>query len=167
MTEKKENIAKSNARFGGYRTVLILTLLVLLTALLCYLGLQTRFGRNLISNNTQTEQTAAPSGVLLSEPGPMTDLREFLVNIISEDNSRYLKTSITVELSDTSAQDEIQARMPQVRDSILMLISNKTFEELYDLHGKKQLKAELTLTVNELLSRGEVTAVYFTDFILQ
>lgn len=97
----------------------------------------------------------------------MVNLSEFLVNIISEDNSNYLKTSMTIELSNTDAQHELDKRMPQVRDAILMLLSNKTYDELYDLHGKKQLKAEITLTVNALLSSGDVTAVYLTDFIVQ
>ena len=99
--------------------------------------------------------------------GPMVDVGEFIINIISDDNSHYLRTSITIELSNQAAQDEITLRMPQIRDAILMLASSKTFEELYDVHGKKQLKAELLVELNEMLNRGEAVALYFTDFVVQ
>jgi flagellar FliL protein len=123
-------------------------------------------------------RTASGSGVISSESplpeteteismGPMVDIREFIVNIISDDNSHYLRLSMTIELSSQAAHDELVTRMPQVRDAILMLASNKTFEELYDLHGKKQLKAELLIELNEMLTRGEAVAVYFTDFVVQ
>jgi flagellar FliL protein len=99
--------------------------------------------------------------------GPLVDVREFIVNIISDDNSHYLRTSMTIELSNQAAYDELNKRMPQIRDAILMLTSSKTFEELYDVHGKKQLKAELLIELNEMLTKGEAVAVYFTDFVVQ
>ena len=74
---------------------------------------------------------------------------------------------MTIELSNQAAHDEINRRMPQIRDAILMLTSSKTFEELYDVHGKKQLKAELLFELNEMLTQGEAVAVYFTDFVVQ
>ena len=97
----------------------------------------------------------------------MVDIREFIVNIISEDNSHYLRISMTIELSNKDAYDEMNMRMPQIRDAILMLASSKTFEELYDVHGKKQLKAELLIELNEMLTRGKAVAVYFNDFVVQ
>lgn len=99
--------------------------------------------------------------------GPTVEIREFIVNIISEDNTHYLRTSMTIEMSSENAREEMNQRMPQIRDAILMLISNKTFEEVYDLHGKKQLKAELLHKINEILTRGEAVSVYLTDFVVQ
>lgn len=98
---------------------------------------------------------------------PMVDIREFIVNIISEDTDHYLKTSMTVEVSDERTLEELNRRMPEVRDAVLMLISNKTFDELYDLHGKKQLKAELLMEINTILNNGDAVAIYFTDFVVQ
>jgi flagellar FliL protein len=48
-----------------------------------------------------------------------------------------------------------------------MLASNKTFEELYDMHGKKQLKAELLIEINAILGSGGAVAIYYTDFVVQ
>ena len=57
--------------------------------------------------------------------------------------------------------------MPQIRDAILLLIGNKTFEELQDLQGKKQLKAEITSKMNSFLKAGKVKAIYITNFVVQ
>ena len=150
---------------NGY-TKVFLTLLILLVIGVGFLGVQAWLGQTLLPG-TRGSAPVSELHKLNDDIGPTVDLREFLVNIISEDNSHYLKTSITIELSNSEAQEELITRMPKVRDAVLLLTSNKTFEELYDLHGKKQLKAEVMLTINSIISSGEVTAVYFTDFIVQ
>ncbi|MGW8195897.1 MAG: flagellar basal body-associated FliL family protein, partial [Desulforhopalus sp.] len=77
------------------------------------------------------------------------------------------KASLTVEMTNENAKTEVADRMPQVRDTVLMLIGNKTYEELQDLQGKKQLKAELKSNVNAFLQTGKVKSVYFTNFVVQ
>jgi flagellar protein FliL len=127
--------------------------------------------------------------------GPMIEIKDFIVNIISEGDRHYVKAAITIELIDNPAvtsgtvssgggdahggggskkatgndlaKEEATQRMPQIRDSILLLIGNKTYEELQDLQGKKQLKAELTSKLNSILHHGKVKEIYFTDFVVQ
>lgn len=102
-----------------------------------------------------------------TEIGPMVEIKEFIVNIISEEDRHYVKASFTMEINRIEAVDEINKRMPQIRDSILLLVGNKTFEELQDLQGKKQLKAELKSKINSFLQTGKIKAIYFTDFVVQ
>lgn len=102
-----------------------------------------------------------------TEIGPMVDIGEFIVNIISEDNTHYVKASITLELNNELVKDEANLRMPQIRDAILLLVGNKTYEELHDLQGKRQLKAELLSKINSFLQSGKVQSIYFTDFVVQ
>jgi flagellar FliL protein len=99
--------------------------------------------------------------------GPMVDIEEFIVNIISADSSHYVKTSLTVELTNELTREEVENRMPQVREAILLLLGNKTYEELQDLQGKRQLKAELMNKINSFLQAGKVKSVYFTNFVVQ
>lgn len=102
-----------------------------------------------------------------AEIGPMVDISEFIVNIISEENNHYVKAALTLEVSDEPAKEALLKRMPQVRDAILLLVGNKTFDELQDLQGKKQLKAELLSKLNAILHTGQVRSIYFTDFVVQ
>ena len=62
---------------------------------------------------------------------------------------------------------ELNQRMPQIKDAILLLIGNKTFNELNDLQGKIQLRAELINKINSILLKGKVKRIYFTDFVVQ
>lgn len=102
-----------------------------------------------------------------AEIGPMVEIKEFIVNIISEEDRHYVKASLSLELNKEEALEETNKRMPQIRDSILLLVGNKTYEELQDLQGKKQLKAELVSKINSFLQNGRVKAIYFTDFVVQ
>ena len=99
--------------------------------------------------------------------GPMVDIEEFIVNIISADSNHYVKASLTVELTNEETREEVESRMPQMRDAILLLLGNKTYEELQDLQGKRQLKAEIINRINSFLQAGKVKSVYFTNFVVQ
>lgn len=99
--------------------------------------------------------------------GPMVNLETFIVNIIDDEESRYLKASITVEVDNPAATMEIAERMPQIKDAILLLVGNKTYGELKDLQGKIQLRAELINKINSILLNGKVKRIYFTDFVVQ
>ena len=113
------------------------------------------------------QQVPVPALGQQAQIGPMVNIEEFIVNIISGDAAHYVKASITVELSNEEVKIEVEQRMPQMRDAILLLISNKTYEELQDLQGKKQLKAELLSKINSFLHSGQVVSVYFTNFVVQ
>lgn len=99
--------------------------------------------------------------------GPMVEIKEFVVNIIGEDTTHYVKASLSLELDKDSTQEEVNKRMPQIRDAILLLISNKTFAELQDIQGKNQVKAELKSKINSFLKTGSVNNIYLTDFVVQ
>lgn len=101
------------------------------------------------------------------EVGPMVQLESFIVNILDDGETRYLKAAITLEVDSPETAAELNQRMPQVKDAILLLVGNKTFAELSDLQGKLQLRAELLNRINSLLLRGKVKRIYFTDFVVQ
>lgn len=109
----------------------------------------------------------APAGHNVADIGPMVDIDEFIVNIISGDAAHYVKASLTIELTNPEVKTEADKRMPQMRDAILLLVGNKTYEELQDLQGKKQLKAEIISKINSFLKSGKVKDVYFTNFVVQ
>lgn len=158
------NSQTSSGSAPGYRLVGVASVVLLILGLTAWWIYYKGFWQ--FSSNGGTER---PVAIIEKQAGigPTVEIREFIVNIISEDNTHYLRTSMTIEMASENAREEMNQRMPQVRDAILMLISNKTFEELYDLHGKKQLKAELLHEINAILTNDEAVAVYLTDFVVQ
>jgi flagellar FliL protein len=113
------------------------------------------------------EQEQAKLEMQAKQVGPMVNIDTFIVNIIDDEESRYLKAAITLELSTPEGAAEVTERMPQIKDAILLLVGNKTFGELQDLQGKIQLRAELLNRLNSILVKGKVKRIYFTDFVVQ
>ncbi|MHB1400227.1 MAG: flagellar basal body-associated FliL family protein [Trichloromonadaceae bacterium] len=118
----------------------------------------------------QTQAAATPAaggGSGAATVGPMVNIDSFVINIIEEKETRYLKAAVTLEMANALAVDEVKLRMPQIRDAILLLVGNKTFSEVRDLQGKLQLRAEMLDKINSLLQSGAVLQIYFTDFVVQ
>jgi len=108
------------------------------------------------------------AAVLETSPvGPMVNIDPFIVNILDNEESRYLKAAITIEVDSDTASMELTSRMAQIKDAILLLVGNKTFNELSDLQGKLQLRAELLNKLNSILVQGKAKRIYFTDFVVQ
>jgi len=61
----------------------------------------------------------------------------------------------------------LSTRIPQVRDTILILLSSKDTAGLRNPQGKFQLRDELTQRVNALLPKSGVRSAYFTEFVVQ
>lgn len=115
----------------------------------------------------QTAKDTLPANGTKVLSGLMVEIEPFIVNILDVQGTRYLKASITLEVDSEPAMQEATERMPQIRDAVLLLISNKTFSEMSDLQGKLQLRAELMAKINSFFRRGKVQKIYFTEFVVQ
>ncbi len=99
--------------------------------------------------------------------GKIVPLDDFVVNISDHERDRYLKLKAELELSIPELTDELDQRMPQIRDLIIGLLGNKSFEEVRTIEGKNFLREEILLRINSLLVSGKVKRVFFTEFVVQ
>lgn len=99
--------------------------------------------------------------------GNLKLLDPFIVNLADAEGQRYLKAVIQLEVDRPEGEGEIQVKLPQIRDEILMILSNKTFEDVSTTAGKKMVKREIASAVNRYITSGQVTQVYFTEFVVQ
>ena len=60
-----------------------------------------------------------------------------------------------------------QHRAPQIRDTILTLVSSKQLADVVDFEGKALLKDDLRDRVNHFLTGGRVKSVLITEFVVQ
>lgn len=114
----------------------------------------------------QTEQTAKKSPNDL-KVGPISSLDQFIVNLLSENNRRYLKIKVDLELDKEELKVELDTKVPRIRDIIIRVLSSKSIEEISTPKGKEKLKKELLTQINAVLLDGEIMNVYFTDFVIQ
>lgn len=94
-------------------------------------------------------------------------LDTFIVNLANQNRTMYLKVTIQLEVDKPEAVDEITAKNTKVRDSLIILLSSKSLEEIASTEGKYQLRDEIVSRVNQFMSKGMVTTAYFTDLVVQ
>ena len=110
---------------------------------------------------------AGAHGAKEKGPGPILALETFIANLADEGGSRYLKATFQVEFLGAVVPPDVNARLPQIRDLLLTLLSSKTFDDVRTAEGKQQLREEIIARINQVLDRDAVKAVYFTEFIVQ
>jgi len=74
---------------------------------------------------------------------------------------------IQMEVSEKEALAELEQLKPRLRDSILDLLTSRSYKDLVELAGKQRLREDIAGRVNNALSKGKITKVYFTDFVIQ
>jgi flagellar basal body-associated protein FliL len=69
---------------------------------------------------------------------------------------------------DKAFQAQIKRYVPAIEDSVMAVLSSKTFEDIRGLDGKEAAKREVKERVQRVVGGAEqVTNVYFTDFVVQ
>jgi len=94
-------------------------------------------------------------------------MNPFVVNLAGSSGKRFLKVTVTLELSEPEVNAEFEENLQKITDSILVLLSSKTFDDVYSVEGKFKLKDEITTRTNRFLVVGHVKDAYFTEFIVQ
>ena len=94
-------------------------------------------------------------------------LDTFIVNLAAKGGRRFLRVTMHLELKDESLAGEIDKRLSQIRDSILMILPTKRFEDINSVEGKIALRDEVMIKLNSLLKDGSITNIYFVEFVIQ
>jgi flagellar FliL protein len=102
-----------------------------------------------------------------ASPGVMFDLDPFIVNLADTPDVRYLKLTLKLEVDSEAVTAELSARIPQIRDAVLVLLSSKDVNAVRTTQGKFQLRDEITQRINGLLKKPGVRSAYFTEFVVQ
>lgn len=100
-------------------------------------------------------------------PKPLLRLDTFIVNLADQDASRYLRITLELELMDEVTLQEIEKRMAPVRDAILGILPTKKAQEIISAEGKQALKNQLMEAINKVLTKGKITNIYYTEFVIQ
>ncbi|MEC4889478.1 MAG: flagellar basal body-associated FliL family protein [Nitrospira sp.] len=106
-------------------------------------------------------------GTGAASPGVIFETEPFIVNLADAPDIRYLKLTVKLEVENESVSANLSGRIPQLRDTILVLLSSKDSASIRTPQGKFQLRDEITQRVNALLPKPGVKTVYFTDFVVQ
>lgn len=104
----------------------------------------------------------------VDKPGAMMPLEPFVVNLADPAGKRFLKLTMAVDIKDEKLKKEIESRLPQIRDAVLLLLTSKSYNDISQVAGKLRLRNDILKIINQALGQaGQVHAVYFTEFVIQ
>ena len=120
---------------------------------------------------TDPEVAADPSASNQKAPEPEVgqtfSMDPFVVNLNEAGGKRYLKSKIELEYMEEGVLKELESRLPQMRDVILLHLSSKSLDEVQSVDGKIELKNALIKRINQILKQGKIRNLYFTQFVIQ
>ena len=126
---------------------------------------------------------AAPKG-----PPTFLPLDNMVVNLADPGGEKVAQVGITLEVVDAKAVDKVKVYLPAIRSGILLLISQRTAEDLLQIEGKEKLAQDVLAEAlrpfadgegvdpkdkkavarpKKLAEAGPVRGVYFSSFIVQ
>ena len=118
-------------------------------------------------NATEAAPTTREEAAEPATPTTVVAVQPFVVNLANPIGSKIVRLTMELEMIDEASVKQLNQEMVKVRDSIILLLSSKTYTDLAPMEGKLQLKNEIVERVNQILGGPKVTKVYFTDMIFQ
>jgi len=99
--------------------------------------------------------------------GVTTSFDNLTVNPAGTDGTRYLMVSIVFEAPSQQVLDELTAKQVAVKDTLLHILGSKSVPQLTDMSMRNPLRESLRSATNAFLTRGQLTHLYFTQYVLQ
>jgi flagellar FliL protein len=94
-------------------------------------------------------------------------LDPFVLNL--SEHGRYLKITLQFEITDKTLEETVKEKTPQLRDTIITLVSSKSLNSISSPEGKFQLKDEILFRANQMMGmeKEAFKNLYFTEFVMQ
>ncbi len=96
------------------------------------------------------------------------NLPDLTLNLADEDRPHYLKTGVSLVIAGAPPEEALQERESQIRDAVIMVMTQHTYRELLSAEGKEALKQNIQIAVEAVLCEHgfQVRDVLFTEFIM-
>ena len=111
---------------------------------------------------------------LASQAGPLIyTMDKFTVNLDGDpmrgDPKRSILIEVNLEMLNKDGFEEVidVDNRAKARDKIVSILNAKTFSEIESIQGKLFLKDQIAWQLNQILEKGVVKEVYFSQFVVQ
>jgi flagellar FliL protein len=151
----------------------------------------------LVYDNSGAAPTASFGAVVVLTPTPlpephtylpgegiMIDMSTKIINLVDPGGRKYIRLTLVIEFAPdnpeyislpaeekatylTDFETRLKARMPIMDDTVITLLSTKTYDDLYTAEGKEKLRQEIMETLAKKLPDLHLISIYFTEFVVQ
>ena len=96
----------------------------------------------------------------------------FVVNFEAEQLVRFLQVTVQVMSRDPATVELIKTNDPVVRNDLLLLLGNQSYQTISSREGKEKLRLQALDAVRKVVTTAggkaeKVEAIYFTSFVMQ
>lgn len=95
----------------------------------------------------------------------------FIVNLADAQKQRFLQADVSIQSSTEGAEALLEHAMPVVRNALLLLFSQQSYDALVTREGKEALQAQALIEVRAALRSAKVKVkvdkVLFTSLVMQ
>jgi flagellar protein FliL len=93
------------------------------------------------------------AGAVVPKPPVFLPLEAFTVNLASDGSAmQFMQAGITLKLSEKATADIIKERLPEVRNSMLLVLSAKRASEILTVTGKQKLAGEMSEAIRKVIA---------------
>jgi len=180
--EKTEESAPKEKKSSNMLMIIIIVVLILVIIIGAVVAVLLMGGDEETAKNTPAPQTKERSVSAqgsrttndafndtrkLDQIGTLYPLDTFTVNLKSDSGRRFLKVTMSLELSIPELSHELDAKAAVLRDRIIRILSSKTLEEISSKKGKQKVTEQIMDTLNSMITDGQIKGIYFTEFVIQ
>ncbi|QKD45616.1 flagellar basal body protein FliL [Alicycliphilus denitrificans] len=126
--------------------VAVLALLLVAGGAAAWLLLAKRHAGDEEEAPARTAQAASPK-----TPPTFLPMENMVVNLADPGGDRFAQVGITLELADAKTAELVKTYMPSIRSSVLLLVSQRTTDELLTREGKEKLALDVRREVSRPL----------------
>lgn len=112
----------------------------------------------LLKKNTAEEEegeepapVAAQHSSKSKAPPTFLPMDNMVVNLADPGGNRFVQLGITLQLQDAKTGEDMKVYMPSIRSGVLMLISQRTSEQILQIEGKEQLAADIITEISNVM----------------
>jgi len=167
QTGEKKELKKS----GSLKKVIMIWVpLFVLQLVLSYIIVTKVFKKKAIQQEAEAAEmtTHSKSGAKKPQkPGEIYLVEDVIVNPKNTEGRHFVNVSIGLEEGNKNIGDELKKRDAQIRDILIDVFVSRTIQQLDDVADKDSLKSEIARRLNQLLGKGSIRHVYFSNFIIQ
>lgn len=131
------------------------------------------------------EATVAPEAhEIMPGEGVMLNMPTKIINLVDPTGRRYIRLTIVAEFAPDNPEyeslpeeekstyllafeEKLNSRLPIMDDTVITLLSTKTYEDLYTAEGKEKLRSEIMEILSKKLVDLHIISIYFTEFVVQ
>lgn len=122
-------------------------------------------GKDKAAKGKKAKEPKAPAVYVKFDP-------PFVVNFEAKGVMRFLQVGVEVMTRDPATAELIKSNAPVLRNDLLMLLGNQSYETISTREGKEQLRGEALKAVAKIITDEGGTAknveqLYFTSFVMQ